>query len=280
MYKAEESGKGGIEAKIVEDSIYQGNRLLTLQLKFPRFIHAEFMTHRVFSRNASSSRAIPVEKVIEQVTNNPAMPIHWGSNKPGMQAGAEVDAKTIKSAKNVWLTAAGDAVKHAESLMNMGLHKQVANRLLEPFQFMQVVVTSTEWKNWFKLRNHDAADPNIHELARVMQIVVNKSEPKVLEEGEYHLPYILETEKEEHELDDIIKASVARCARVSYLNHDKTDPDFKKDVGLHDMLKDMGHMSPFEHVATPSTISNDQGDIWYGNFKNWIQWRKIIEDEL
>ena len=278
MYQTIIEGQGGIVARIVEDSIAKAEvRLTTFQLTYPRLIHAEFMTHRVFSRNASSSRAIPVAKVIEQVRTNPAMPIHWGSNQPGMQAGEEVDAETKKIAEHTWRLTANFAANQAERMMEMGLHKQVANRILEPYQFMQVVVTATEWENFFNLRLHPAADPNIHELARVMKEAHNKNIPKLMRKGDIHLPYITDDERVNFSDEDNAKASVARCARVSYLNHDKSQPNFEKDVALHNMLKDAGHMSPFEHVATPDE-SEFAIDTWWGNFKGWVQHRKMIED--
>lgn len=280
MYKEIVEGVGGIVARIVEDSIHsKGNgdyRLTTMQLTYPRLIHAEFMTHRVFSRNASSSRAIPVAKVIEQVRTNPAMPIHWGTNQPGMQAGAELSDSGIIDAKDLWLKSAIQACDVAENMMDMGLHKQVANRILEPFQFMQVVVTATEWENFFNLRLHPAADPNIHELARVMKEVYEKSVAALMvSDNDLHLPYVTLEERVTLPLDDLIKASVARCARVSYLNHDKSEPDFEKDVALHDMLFEAKHMSPFEHVASPDLSAGPESH-WYGNFRNWIQYRTLI----
>lgn len=271
MNKIKEEGAGGISASIVLDSSRNGKRLTTIQLKYPRLIHSEFMTHRVFSRNASSSRAIPVQKVIDQVISEPAMPIHWGSNQPGMQAGSEVPPNDIQLSKQLWVESALKAVKTAESMMEIGLHKQVANRILEPYQFMHVVVSATEWDNFFKLRLHPDADPNIFELARVMKGVMTRSIPDKLAGEEWHLPYISQDESRTRDNELLIKASVARCARVSYLNHDKSTPDFEKDVSLHNMLLSAGHMSPFEHVAVGGVPSS-----WYGNFQGWKQYRKML----
>ena len=156
-----------ITAKIIADSIsvITGIRLTTMELSYHRYIHSEFMTHRMFSRNASSSRAIPIKKLLEQVKNDPMMPIHWGSNKPGMQAGEELKGEDLHVAQREWINAANNAVDTASHLQELGLHKQIANRLLEPFLAIKVVVTATEWENFFKLRIHKDAQPEIQELA-------------------------------------------------------------------------------------------------------------------
>lgn len=277
MYKSEIHGKGGIYAKVVEDSIADnGVRLTTMELNYPRFIHSEFMTHRVFSRNASSSRAIPVEKMLQQVEEDPASPIYWGENIPGMQAGQEIDDKELATA--YWYDAAWCAASSSRDLQELNLHKQVTNRLLEPFQFIKVVCTATEWNNFFNLRDHDAAQPEIHELATVMKSAMAASTPSLLLPGQWHTPYSTENNKKE---------ATAKCARVSYKNHDSTETTLEKDIGLHDMLLKMGHMSPFEHCATPMTNEYDGweegathrdrwGNTWSGNLRGWIQYRQMV----
>ena len=161
------------EVKILADSISpQGKRITTFQLKYWRGIHAELLTHRVFSRNASSSRAIPVAKMIEQVRQDPAMPIHWGANQSGMQAHKELQGEDRRKAMEQWFTAAEMASDIAEEMTKIGLHKQVANRILEPFQYISVVLTATDFDNWFELRDHEDAQPEIRELAREMNIAL------------------------------------------------------------------------------------------------------------
>ena len=291
-----------IEAKVIADSIANGVRLTTMELKFHRFILPEFNTHRMFSRNASSSRAIPIEKMLEQVKAEPSIPIHWGKNQPGMQAREEIDH--IETAKYRWTLAAEQAVLYATKLNSMQLHKQVVNRLLEPFQYIKVIVTATEWDNFFKLRLHPDAQPEIAFLASKMQEAMNNSVPEKLEHGEWHLPYVDRNEFQingtysglpyiEIDYTRAIKCSVARCARVSYLNHDNTNPDIEKDIALYDRLLKDGHMSPFEHVATPIKTPNYDGfsskfwekgvthtdrndNFWSGNFKSWLQYRQMI----
>jgi thymidylate synthase ThyX len=283
-----------ITAKIIADSINtQGTRLTTMQVRYPRFVHAEAKTHRVIriddaeiefmreigfmddedlSRNASSSRAIPIERMIKDVIDDPAMPVSWGSNKPGMQAGDELSPTEKAAAKARWMEACNDAVHHAMILMEMGCHKQIVNRILEPFGHISVVVSATEWDNFYKLRCHPAADPTMRALAEAMRTAHFDSKPKKLLRGEWHLPYISEKEIFTLKTQDLAMISAARCARVSYLNHDGSNPDIQKDLALSKMLAEMEHLSPFEHQAlsTPLVASS-------GNFgKGWLQFRQDL----
>lgn len=289
-----------ISVKVVADSISEaGKRLTTLQLVYPRFIHAEFMTHRVFSRNASSSRAIPVKKMIQMVRDDPAMPIHWGANQPGMQAREELSKHLKDAAIGVWCRAARSAANYAEEMEQLGLHKQVANRILEPFQHMHVLVTATEWDNFFELRCHEDAQPEIRELAHVMRFKMATSKPKLLKQGGWHLPYV--TEEDWGGVCDMLggegfsaqvecakKISAARCCRVSYLKHDGTNPSIEEDLKLCERLAGSRpiHASPFEHQATPDTLVHVVDEVeWnvpylHGNFVGWIQYRKQIEQSF
>jgi len=309
MYLSEVEGKGGVRARAVTASVANDIPLTTLELKYPRFIHSELMTHRMFSRNAASSRAIPVKKMIEQVENDPAMPIHWGKNQPGMVADEEQSRLVYVPdyaagdywallPNEAWRHAADVAVEVAKSYQDAGYHKQIVNRLLEPFQFMHTVVTATEWNNFFNLRLHKDAQPEIYELARVMQQAMEEAEYTELEHGQWHLPYLTDRDEIFHKFGDewivaAIKSSVARCARVSYLNHDNTQPDLEKDVALHDMLLEAGHMSPFEHVATRfNELDPEEWGIyskgcthidrkmqrWSSNFRGWVQYRNLVGD--
>lgn len=280
-------GKGGISALVVCDSRHphsHGRRLTTLQLRYPRFIHSEFMTHRVFSRNASSSRAIPVAKMIEQVRNDAAMPIHWGKNMPGMQANEELDLEHKSEVKGEWNMAAQNAADSAEFMMKEGAHKQIVNRILEPFQFISVIVTATEWENFFELRDHPDAQPEIQELARVMKAAIQASKPDELGFGDWHLPYVTKEEKAKFSIADCRRMSAARCARVSYLTHDGQTPSPEKDFDLFDKLVGSVplHASPIEHQATADQCSLG---MWHnqeswGNFRHWIQFRKLWENHV
>lgn len=284
-----------IRASVVEDSVSDesGIRLTTMQLAYPRLVHSEFLTHRAFSRNASSSRAIPVAKVIEQVRNRPAMPVHWGANQPGMQAREQV--ANIDGARALWRKAASDSADTAEAMMAMGLHKQVANRILEPFQIIHVIVTATEWGNFFELRHHEDADPNIFELARVMRQAYRASIPVGRgadrdKTSSWHLPYVTRAERDAHPHEPryLAKLSAARCARVSYLTHDGQQPDPVKDIALYDRLVGSRplHASPVEHQACPDrevhslTTTRFLHPELHGNLRGWIQHRKIVEKEM
>jgi hypothetical protein len=298
MYKAEVVGDGNIRVRVVEDSIANDTRLVTLELRFHRFILPEFNTHRVFSRNASSSRAIPVSKMIEQVKLNPAMPIHWGKNQKGMQAVEELTDYEKRVVKDYWRDAAFQMSKQADLMQNMGLHKQATNRLLEPFQFINVVMTATEWFNFFELRDHADAQPEIKELARVMKAVMDKSKPTLLSAGEWHLPYVSAEEVQEIGMENALKCSTARCARVSYVTFDMKPPTVENDLRLYDQLitSRPQHASPAEHQATPmkpftfqrtnttDPVTWEKGVthmdkdyfLWSGNFRSWVQHRQLL----
>lgn len=276
-------GKGHISAKVIEDSINSsGVRLITYQLLYPRFILAEVNTHRVFSRSSSSSRAIPVQKMIDQVSMKPAMPIHWGKNQKGMQAKEELEDFDKRQAMSTWLESAHRAVQSARMLASTGAHKQIVNRVLEPFQFTSTVLTSTFYDNFYELRYHEDAQPEFYELARVMHIAGVVSTPKELVSGQWHLPYITENERKSLSLKEQVTASTARCCRVSYLKHDGTFSTLAEDLELHDRLVGSipRHSSPAEHQATPKGFMDRllTGSKYSGNFdKTWIQYRKVIE---
>ena len=294
-----------ITAKVICDSICKQSkiRITTLELEYPRFIHSEFMTHRVFSRNASSSRAIPVAKVIQAVIDNPAMPIHWGKNQSGMQAHEELDDSGKESVERLWIDARDCAVQLAKEMSEVGAHKQIVNRILEPFTHIKVIVTATDYANFFALRDHEDAQPEIRELARVMKEAMTASTPQVLKEGDWHLPYLdaedLSNIYEYLKKGRIIRdepsgvdtrmmacaISAARCARVSYLTHDGERPTIEKDMELYHHLVHANppHMSPCEHQASPDKLSPGLAD-WaradqHGNFTGWIQFRHLIKGE-
>lgn len=240
-----------------------------MQLRYQRFIHSEVMTHRAFSRNASSSRAIPVERLIQDVLDDPAMPVYWGSNKPGMQAGDEV--KETYWCEEEWLNARDDAVYRAQEMVKLGLHKQIVNRILEPFAHINVLVTSTDWDNFFALRDHPDAQPEIAALARAMREAIEGSEPEWLTPQDWHTPY------QEYTGNVIFdrKISAARCASVSYKTVDGKPMTVDKALAIYDKLagSDPIHASPFEHIARPDP-SNGSG---CRNFTKWHQWRADVE---
>jgi hypothetical protein len=305
-----------ISAKVIADSISAGIRITTYELEYPRFIHAEFLTHRLFSRNAASSRAIPVKKQIELVKENPAMPIHWGMNEPGMSASEEcneyvatpfpwTEGKTgsreywiIDGLRRdeAWLAARDRAVEVAEAFANAGYHKQIVNRILEPFSHIKVVLTSTEFDNFWWLRNHPDAQPEIHELAKQMLKALGESEPVLLKQGDWHLPYyndgywrLTNHDRMDRELEEAIAISASCCAQVSYR---RLDDSPEKAMNIYKRLVESKpvHASPFEHQATPMknramghiepgyTHQDVYGYNWSANFRGWIQNRQLIDE--
>lgn len=284
-----------ITAKVIADSIHAGTqkRLTTLELEYPRFIHAELMTHRVFSRNAASSRAIPIERTIELIKENTAMPIHWGANQPGMSADNQVDDVTKATARQVWYEARDAAIAKAQKLQALGLHKQIVNRILEPFSHIKVIVSSTEYDNFYELRRHKDAQPEIHELADRAYDAMEASTPEVLQFNDWHVPYVPTKQNKnwKHPLDgsgvmarsyydpdtgdeidyvQALKISASCCAQVSYR---KLDASLEKANAIFDRLYKSKplHASPFEHQAQVNHSRNS------GNFRGgWIQFREML----
>jgi thymidylate synthase ThyX len=259
-----------IYANVIADSITAaGERLTTMEVQMHRFVLAEFNTHRMFSRNSASSRAIPIEKQIAKIAKNPAFPLEWGSNKSGMQAGEPLNNKDAKKAKKVWKKACKRAIKDCRKLEDLGVHKQIANRILEPYMWHTVIVSSTEWDNFFEQRCSSLAQPEIRFAALAMRNAYQNSVPFLLMPGEFHLPYL---QPGEENLPEYTKTQIciARCARVSYLTHDN-QYSVEKDVILFDRLvsAEPPHWSPMEHIATPLSEDLDPS----GNFDGYAQVR-------
>ena len=310
-----------IFAQVIADSVGQhAPRLTTLLLRYPRWIHAEGRTHRAIrigedmeidlrtpslmedanlSRNASSSRALPVAKLIADVTDDPAVPLYWGANQPGMQAGEELTGTALEDARTEWFRALGDAVMRAQNLAKIGAHKQIVNRVLEPFSHITVVVTGTKWENFFALRMHPAAEPHIRLLAERMYEAMKASTPTLLKDGWWHLPFV---RQEDHDFlavhvrgDDPyevseridrlgLKLSVARCASTSYKTVDGFDMTLDRAESLHDKLitADPPHASPCEHQATPTGYNPRSKRTKPANLggnlgREWVQYRKQVE---
>ena len=270
----------GFSARVLLDSVSPaGVRLTTMEVRYPRFIHSEVMTHRMLSRNAASSRAIPIRKMIDAVRDEPAMPLWWGRNQTGMQAREEISDEARALAETEWKRALHDALEHAERLASkdINLHKQLVNRILEPFAWITVILTATEWANFFTQRTHEDAQPELKHIADLMLAEYRRSIPRTVAHGEWHTPLILPDEEATLPLEERLKISVARCGRVSYLSHDGTR-DHAKDIELYERLLGggaNGHWSPFEHVATPLAAAG----AWSGNFRGWEQYRKRFAQE-
>lgn len=302
------------EVKIIKDSIAgeTERRLTTMQVTLPRFVLAEFNTHRMLSRNSASSRAIPVERQLIKVLDDPAVPVYWGKNQAGMQAEGALKQNSEAQAREIWLRQRDFAVLGAVAMqgglasvknealqtrieeignsynydfkkLGESVHKQITNRLLEPFMWQTILVTATDWDNFYALRTSKAAQPEIQKAAIMMKQVHENSVPEILTNDKYHMPLIQDAEREwaEDNVSDALKVAVGRCARVSYLTHDgKRDLD--ADIKLHDSLLAAGHMSPFEHVARPMSwdyVNNNPGKIYSGNFSGWHQYRKDLPYE-
>lgn len=260
-----------ISARIIahSKSSVTGKEIVTFELIYPRFIHSELMTHRLFSRNAASSRAIPVSKMIEMVRENPAAPIHYGKNQPGMQAKEELDDWNKGCVVEAWVSAATHAARLAEDMNKWGAHKQIVNRILEPFQWMKTVVTSTEWDNWFWLRNHPDAQPEIKRLAEVMWEAKEASEPQLLHPGWWHVPYfdngywcpfMMDEDCYDNPttLEEALAISSSCCAQVSYRKLDDS-LEKAKDIFAKLIESKPCHASPTEHQATPMKKTHAYG---------------------
>ena len=309
-----------IEAKVlVRSRGVDAPPLTSFQLRYPLQIHAELMTHRLFSRNARSSRAVPTARMLEEVRSAPFIPRYWGANQKGMQAGAEHDAQVLSNGRwqcreRAWLDARDAAAQAAEAFAEAGYHKQIANRLLAPFLHIDVVLTTVDLSNWNALRDDKAAEPHIRDLAVAMkEAVEDYGQPSFLNQGEWHLPYITQLhdkgvglvgysadggerrvrfrEPGERVLDvaDAVRVSVTRCAQVSYTPFHEAKLTIEEECARHDALVTARpmHASPAEHQALPDRIvgrDEDGEPIWanpklHGNLKGWIQYRKGLSGE-
>jgi hypothetical protein len=257
----------------------------------------------MLSKNSASSRAIPVTKMLDMVVNLPYIPSKWGLNKAGMQSTVFADEETSKAAALDWEECRDWCVTSARKLLDKNIHKQWTNRLLETFMWHTVLITGTDWWNFFHLRNNPQAHPDIQKSAELMQTLYETNKPWKLNYGEWHMPLMpdLDAMCDMHVMDKV-KISIGRCARVSYLTHDGVR-DLRKDVELHDQLLKSGHMSPFEHVARPMTplernlfkrpvvvptndnsempwrIDNARNTYYLGNLNGWVAARKLIVGE-
>jgi len=258
-------------AKIIADSVNEcGDRLTTFEIKLHRFVLAEFNTHRANSRNFQSSRACPVEKMIASVLEDKVYPLHWGRKQKGMVADLEVDEADQLEAQAIWDEAREDMIRHVRRLLDIDIHKQVANRLLEPFMAITGIITATDYQNFFDQRCHPDAQPEIRALAIAMKDAYDENPPCDAEAGEWHVPFL---DRENINHPELLKIATGRCARVSYLNHDG-DRNINDDIKLHDRLlaSKPAHLSPFEHCAIALPNSDR-----HANFTGWQSYRNILE---
>jgi hypothetical protein len=264
-----------IQASILADSISPSTnspRVTTWLLTYPRFIHAQVMTYRCWSRNAQSSRAIPVRKRIKAVWSNPVVPIRWGANQKGMQAYAQLSWWRALLCETLWRTAARMACATCLLLSWLGLHKQWANRLLEPFDTITMVVTGTDWENFFAQRTaHDAQD-EIGVLAWLMADIYYNSQPKLLKAGDYHRPFILPSDFDLTDIE-LNRVSAARAARGSYLSFHGAR-NVEDDLALFNRLVTDSHLTPLEHVCRPAGE-----DETTRNLRGWVTLRQGLPQE-
>jgi len=292
-----------ITAKIIADSISSdGIRMTTMEIEYPRFILAELNTHRMLSKNSASSRAIPVAAMHDHIRENTAAPVYWGKNQPGMKAKEELQGSDKSWAAYLWTQARDAALDVARQLNDLGSHKQITNRITEPFMIMKTVISGTEWRNFFWLRDHHDAQPEIHELASKMFNAYDASTPNELQPGEWHLPYVgtaryvptgelqyFHGEFDQISLEDAKVVSASCCAQVSYR---KQDDSLEKAHKIYKQLieSEPAHASPVEHQATPmkrphsfadeGTTHVDRNEqAWSGNLRGWTQFRKLIPNE-
>ncbi len=284
--------------KVIADSIGpSGKRITTWEATYWRGIHSEILTHRMLSRSSASSRAIPVEKMIQRVLDDPFIPEHIGKNQKGMQAEEQLPERARVAAVDTWLRARDAAVEHARHMLELGVHKQIANRLLEPWMWITVIITATELNNFYALRCHPAAEPHFQQLAYGMRDTQRASTPVPLVAGSWHRPYIDYVEDyaaviglerdgaqrtDAEKVHDVVaagellnKISVGRCARVSYLTHDGRR-DIREDIALHDRLvvQEPRHAAPGEHVA--QALATDER---CANLFGWRSYRMRLPRE-
>lgn len=283
------------DCKVILNSLAPcGKRLTTLQLTYPRFIHSEILTHRDRARNSGSSRAIPWPVMCEQIEKDPVIPIKWGRNQKGMQEGEEIEQAKQQLAEKIWLEARDHCLKAAQQLHELGVHKSLCNRVTEPWMWITVVMTATEWKNFFRQRCHKDAEIHMQCIAKLMEKTIQASTPKPVFAGYWHLPYIEEDDWTNPLVKDVVEqtphyitggvevmklASVARCARVSYKPFNSDKKNLQDDLRLAQDLQTgsdgmIMHASPFEHIGeAQSTL------IRSGPFVGWKQFRKEFTNE-
>lgn len=297
-----------IYAKVLADSKHwqTGTRLTTFEISIHRYVLAEANTHKMLSKNSASSRAVPIKANIEHILSDTAYPIHWGKNQAGMVADEELSPEQIEKAKEIWTKARDSAIQYALELSELGVHKQLANRLIENFSYQKIVISGTEWDNFFWLRNHGDAQPEISAPAKAMLDAYNASTPMILSRGGWHTPYVdriidesgfLHYYSDGVELDvsDAIKVSASCCAQSSYRKNDSTlekaNIVFDRLNLSNDSPDVRKHSSPVEHIGTPIDYEDDtietigithqdiDGHLWSANFKDYVQYRHLIPNE-
>jgi thymidylate synthase ThyX len=295
-----------ITSKIIAASkhFHTNKSIVTYEITIPRIILSEFNKHRQLSNNSSSSRAVPISKNIEYVLNNTFIPTYWGANKQGMSADVEITIFKQKISKFLWYSLRNVSILFAKTYEMLGVHKQITNRLLELFTYQKLVVTATDWDNFFWLRNHKDAQPEFKKLAELMLKDYEKIIPEILYEGEWHTPYVDHIRDNNNELQYVVngeivdletalKISTACCAQISYRNNDNSIEKANKIFTMLNLdnsdVDSRAHSVCAEHQATPIynttlqgkgiTHMNKNGKLCSGNFEDWIQHRHLFKNE-
>lgn len=293
-----------MRVSVILDSISTGARLrlTTIHVRVPRIIWPEILTHRMFGRNARSSRAVPAKTMLREIRETPFVPWRWTANQPGMKGKQgheeQVNISEITGTKdddlvsreNAWLTGRDKAVELAEAFAESGYHKQIFNRLVEPYMWIDGLITSCQWNNFFWLRDHEDAEPHFEDAAKLIRQAFSESNAQEIRPGEWHLPYIDDKDRDEAKTrfgDDqetaeafLRKISAARCARISYAPFDG-DASYEAELKRYDLLvrSDRVHASPLEHQATPDRklVTGDwDSPHLHGNLPGFIQARKLV----
>ncbi len=337
-------------ARVVLDSIGpNGKRLISVEMRYWRAIHAEFMTHRDRARNAASSRAIPFYKLgkcsacdgkgkvgrdrdsclkcngsgsgppIDKCSYSFAkydafFPEFIGTEQKGMQSGGELVEPYRSQFLQLVEQGRDFMLDLCLKMVETGAHKSLVNRYMEPWLYITVITTATEWKNFARLRVHPKAEKHFQKVAGQCMDAIAASTPQILEAGQWHMPYLRDDDEElvsrglidgvkgmsfgipipkgfdkydSHELvttETLKRISAGRCARLSYLTHEGIR-DHNKDIELFDTLihpkfdvdrdDDVIHASPLEHVGQAS----DDPNLRSGPFVGWKQFRKEFPNE-
>lgn len=269
-----------IQVERIEDTVNPaGIRLTTYKWTYPKWLHGEVMTHRSLSKNAASSRAIPEKKFLSLVKETPALPIYFGANKPGMQAGERLPEEIQRKARDIVLDGRDYMTTCVERLYALGVHKQWANRYIEAWFPMVTLVSGTDWANFFALRVHKDAQPEFQRLAYLTLKSYVNDKPRSLKAGEWHLPYSLHM-PEGLDQETRVRVSVGRCARLSYLNQDG-QYSVESDLNIYDRLMGShpGHWTPSEHAAEARNDDRYHDQYITGttsNFRGYTQHRKMF----
>lgn len=302
-----------IKAEIVAHSrnIETGDELITYRLTYPRMLLAQVNTYKQITKITSSSRAQPFNKVVEVIENDPFIPLAYQRAHKGMQ-GTEyfTDEEEIRQRDLEWLTARDKAVEQAKKLNDLGVTKQVTNRILEAYMWVTQLVTGTReaYEHLFNQRcpeyevggvkgrskkemgldlsdeewltcNKGHAEIHFMDLAEKMYDALRDSEPKELKPGELHIPY-LDTPLMTPDLspEDVIKYSCGLTAHTSYTTiGDGTKMTIEKARGLFDHCLENGHYSVFEMIG--KAMSKDElDDPRRRGFRGFIQLRGHLED--